>query len=181
LDHSLQLLTTLAKTAETSGRNGRLIEILVLRSLALYKLGRTAQALEVLTRSLALAEPEGYVRIFLDEGRPMEELLQACNKGKYSPLKAYANHLLKSFKLASGRQSASSVSACRPDLLVEPLTEREMEVLHLLATGLSNRKIAEHLYLSEGTVKTHTHNLYTKMGVQSRTQAIARAQELKLV
>ncbi|HLO18527.1 MAG TPA: LuxR C-terminal-related transcriptional regulator [Anaerolineales bacterium] len=181
LGRALAFLTIVAQTAEASGRNGRQIEILILMTLALQSAGRTTEALNVLSKSLALAESERYMRVFLDEGRPMEELLRACNKRMDGPLKGYTQELLDAFKMLTAGQAQIPASSYPAQPLVESLTGREIEVLHLLATGLSNRQVAERLYLSEGTVKTHTHNLYAKLGVQSRTQAIARARELDLI
>jgi LuxR family maltose regulon positive regulatory protein len=181
LDQALDLLEPLMTAAEAAGRNNRLIEILILMALALKKSGKSDQACIALTQSLALGEPEGYLRIFLDEGRPMEELLQTCSRKVEGSIKAYTEKLLIAFKMPPGRQTGSSTSPYQPEPLSESLTGRESEILHLLAAGLSNREIAERLYLSEGTVKTHTHNLYGKLGVQSRTRAIARAKELNLL
>ena len=121
------------------------------------------------------------MRVFLDEGRPMEELLQACNNRVEGSLKGYIQKLSDAFKMLTGESVEVVVSSYPAEPLIEPLTGREIEVLHLLAAGLSNREVAERLYVSEGTVKTHTHNLYQKLGVQSRTQAIARANELNLL
>jgi LuxR family transcriptional regulator, maltose regulon positive regulatory protein len=180
-DQALHLLALLAEAAESGGRNGRLIEILNLTGLVLHRSGRTGEALEYLKKSLALAEPEGYVRIFLDEGRPMEELLQACRLRVEGLLKPYVGRLLEAFPLRTGDQRVNSSSAIQTEPLIETLTGREAEILSLIAAGLSNQEIAERLVLSEGTVKTHTHNLYGKLGVSSRTRAIARAIELKLI
>ncbi|HZD58204.1 MAG TPA: LuxR C-terminal-related transcriptional regulator [Anaerolineales bacterium] len=180
-DGALDLLSHLAEEAETGGRTGRLIEILVLVALASAKSGKREKAVSILKRSLALAEPEGYVRTFLDEGEAMKELLRACSRKTEGSLKAYIDRLLKAFLTAPIEKTVISASPSRPEPLIESLTEREMEVLHLLSAGLSNREIAERLYLSEGTVKTHTHNLYGKLGVQSRTGAIARAKELDII
>jgi LuxR family maltose regulon positive regulatory protein len=181
LDRALDLLTPLAEAAERASRTGRLIEILVLKALVLHESGKKDRAASALERSLALAEPEGYLRIFLDEGRPMAELLQACSKRTQGSLKLYTDHLLKAFLAAPVGKPAISPSSGQLEPLIETLTERETEVLHLLAAGLSNQEIAERLVLSEGTVKTHTHNLYGKLGVRSRTQTIARAKELRLI
>jgi LuxR family maltose regulon positive regulatory protein len=181
-DRALHALSILVAAAESAGRYSRLIEIYLLTALALHGSGKRDQALNVLMKSLALAGPEGYVRIFLDEGRPMEELLQACSRRAEGTLKTYIEKLLKAFLMPSpGKQAGMSTSTSKPESLVEPLTGREAEVLRLLTAGLSNQQIAERLYLSEGTVKTHTHNLYGKLGVQSRTRAIARAKELNLI
>ncbi len=182
LDHALHLLTALADAAEATGRYGRLIEILVLMALTLQALGKRVQAISDLTKSLALAEPEGYMRIYLDEGKPAEELLRACSQRVEGAQKTYVNRLLKAFAMPSpGEQAGRPASSSKPQPLIEPLTGREAEVLSLLVAGLSNHEIAERLSLSEGTVKTHTHNLYGKLGVQSRTRAIARAKELDLI
>lgn len=181
LDQTFDLLKPLMVAAEVAGRNNRLIEILILMALVLKRSGKSDQACIALTQSLALGEPEGYLRIFLDEGRPMEELLKTCNRSVEGSLKSYTAKLLEAFRKSPGGQTGISISPDQPEPLVESLTGRETEILHLLATGLSNREIAERLYLSEGTVKTHTHNLFGKLGVQSRTRAIARAKELNLL
>ena len=180
-DRALDVLATLAEAAESAGRQGRLIEILALLALALNGSGRVSEAHGTLAKSLALAEPEGYMRLFLDEGKPMQALLRACSRSLEGSLTAYADRLLEAFALEPRRESGEAAQSFPSETLVEPLTGREVEVLRLLAAGLSNQEIAERLYLSAGTVKTHTHNLYGKLGVRTRTQAIARAQELKLI
>ncbi len=111
----------------------------------------------------------------------MEDLLQDYSKGADGAVKDYADKLLEAFAPIPEEQWGVLGSPTQPESLVEHLTEREAEVLRLLASGLSNQEIAQRLYLSEGTIKTHTHNLYGKLGVQSRTQAIARAKELNLL
>jgi LuxR family maltose regulon positive regulatory protein len=181
LEHALDLLTYLAKVAEMAGRTGRLIEILVLMALALYRSGNREQAVNTLKRSQALAEPEGYMRTFLDEGQAMEELLQVCSRSSEGSLKVYTDKLLTAFLITPIREEDISPSSGQAEDLIETLTEREAEVLRLLAAGLSNQEIAKRLVLSEGTVKTHTHNLFGKLGVRSRTQAIARGKELNLL
>ena len=181
LDRALEALLILAEGAESAGRFGPLIEIFLLTALALNGSGKREPALDFLTKSLALAEPEGYLRIFLDEGESLEELLQACSQRVAGSLNAYSEKLLSASKIPPGDQENLPPSPQHSELLVEQLTGREAEVLQLLAEGLSNQEIAERLVVSEGTIKTHTHNLYGKLGVRSRTQAVARAQELKLI
>lgn len=178
---ALHLLSALRESAGCARRNGRLIEILTLTGLALYGSGRGLDAKTDLARGLSLAEPEGYMRIFLDEGGPMQELLQTCRNEAEARVKAYIDRLLISFGPSIGEAAETPAMPRLRQPLVEPLTAREIEVLHLLAAGLSNREIAARLYLSEGTVKTHTHNLYAKLGVHSRTQAIAHARDLRLI
>jgi len=154
---------------------------MILKALAMQRMGDDIQTNIAMTKSLMLAEPEGYVRIYLDEGWQMEELLQPYSRRAEGTLKACADKLLAAFSKAPNKETAISNTLYQLQLLVEPLTEREVEVLGLLAAGLSNREIAERLVLSEGTIKTHAHNLYGKLGVNSRTQAIVRAKELNLI
>jgi LuxR family maltose regulon positive regulatory protein len=144
-------------------------------------------ALECLEQALTLAEPEGYIRIFVDEGEPMRELISNWQVGMGRPkdlkeaptrLMAYPEKLLKAFPqygspLPDKNKQANS-------LLIEPLSARELEVLHLIAEGLSNDGIAQKLFLSTSTVKVHLKHIYGKLQVNSRTQAIARLRELNL-
>jgi LuxR family maltose regulon positive regulatory protein len=128
---------------------------------------------------MALAQPMGFVRIFLDEGEPMIRLLKKARKEGVMP--DYAALLLEA---ASSRLERSSQST-RPDQsqggLIEPLSERELEVLRLIAQGLTNREIAARLFLSLNTIKVHTRNIYGKLGVNNRTQSVARARKLGLL
>jgi LuxR family maltose regulon positive regulatory protein len=179
-DRALHVLAILAEAAEAKGRNGRLIEILILSALALHRSRNTIRAAEYLKKGLGLAEPEGFMRVFLDEGRPMEALIRETHTKVEGSLKAYTKKLLDAFEM-SREEDVNQATSMQPECLVEPLTGREVEVLGLIASGLSNQQIAERLVLSEGTVKTHTHNLYGKLGVSSRTQAIARAKELHIL
>jgi LuxR family maltose regulon positive regulatory protein len=178
------LLDNLAQKAEAEKRAGSLIEILTLQSIALQAQGEVDQALATLERALSLAEPEGYVRTFVDEGEPMTKLLRlAASRGI---AKKYVKKLLASFhrptpNVESQHKVLSAEGAIAPPPLVEPLSKRELEVLQLIVAGMSNREIAEKLFIGEGTVKTHINNIYSKLDVQSRTQAIARARELKLL
>jgi len=159
-------------SAKKSARMGSVIEILMLQSLALNLLGKKDDALDKLNQSLDLAEPEGYARLFADEGAPMAELLLlAIQRNIHSE---YASRLLK---LIERREKQVAASPALP----ESLTEREGEVLRLLAAGLSNQEIAERLVISLSTIKTHITRIYGKLEVTSRTQAIVKARELKII
>jgi LuxR family maltose regulon positive regulatory protein len=134
-------------------------------------------------RALALAEPEGYIRIFVEEGPPMAELLsevlEAQQRGRLDSLRRVPAHYLRKL-LAALERDATGPARPATDL-PEVLSERELEVLQLIAAGKSNRRIASELFVSVGTVKTHVNNLYRKLDSHSRTQAVARARELKLL
>jgi LuxR family maltose regulon positive regulatory protein len=172
------LLGRLAQAAQAGGRFGRLIEILNLRALALRALGRGPEAIQALETSLALGQPEGYVRVFVDHGQPMAALLEmAAQRGIQAE---YANRLLAAFP-ASSRQTPSSMNVQKGNLhLIEPLSAREIEVLRWIETGLSNKEIAQRLSISVRTVKYHTANIYSKLAVTSRSQAVAKAREIGL-
>jgi LuxR family maltose regulon positive regulatory protein len=168
------LLAGVQMEAEQAGRMGNVIEILLLRALAVRALGNMAQAIDLLDRALKLAEPEGYVRVFVDLGMPMAALLREdVSQGLTSN---YVRGLLAEFEKKKNR---TMKLAYQP--LIEPLTDRELEVLRLLADGSSNGQIAEKLVLTTGTVKTHAHNIYAKLGVRGRVQAIKRATSLNLL
>jgi LuxR family maltose regulon positive regulatory protein len=162
----------LLKKAETAGRTGRLIEILVLQALAWQGRKELPRALAVLERALSLARPEGYVRVFLDEGEPMAKLLHQARWRRVGG--GYADELLE--KLCVAHPS----SAVPIQQLVEPLTARELEVLQFIGAGASNQEIAGALFISIPTVKRHISNIYAKLGAKSRTQAIAIGRELGL-
>jgi LuxR family maltose regulon positive regulatory protein len=166
------LLERLLLAAEEGGRKGSVIEILVLQALAHQAQGNYPPALVSLERALTLAEPEGYVRIFVDEGPPMAALLREATKHGIAP--NYVRQLLAAFGKAEGRTSVTQ-------LLTEPLSEREFEVLRLLGTELNGPEIARELMVSLNTVRTHTKSIYNKLGVNSRRAAIRRAEELDLL
>jgi LuxR family maltose regulon positive regulatory protein len=177
LRDALHLLDRLRESAEVKARLGSVLEILVLCALALEAQGDRTAALTTLEQALVLAAPEGFIRLFVDEGLPMQTLLRYAYVLGIVP--GYVTTLLSAF----GEQDASDhpLASARSDPLVEPLTEREREVLHLLLEGASNREIALRLVLSVNTVKRHVYNLCGKLGVQSRTQAIIRARALNLL
>ena len=186
LDEANALLERLLELANEGGRTTRSIEILNLQALALQGKRDIDLALSKLEQALTLGEPEGFIRIFVDEGPPMARLLhEALSRDIAS---GYVTQLLAAFGTTDDRPqtedrelSPSSLVLRAPSAFVEPLSEREVEVLQLIAEGLSNREIASRLYLSLNTVKAHTRNIYGKIDVHSRTQAVARAQELGLL
>jgi LuxR family maltose regulon positive regulatory protein len=175
-DDAWNLLQRMQLSAEESGRTGRLIEVLMLQALTLAAQNKTDQSLPFLTQALSLAEPGGYVRLFVDEGEPMKQLLQRM-KDEGGRLKEYQSRLLDAF----GNKDKIYPSSLRLHPLIDPLSDRELEVLSLIAEGLSNREIAQRLVITVGTTKTHINNIYRKLEVRSRTQAVARANELQLL
>jgi LuxR family maltose regulon positive regulatory protein len=183
-----ELLERLLGAAQAGGRTGRTIEIRALQALALQAQGATALALEVLERALALAEPEGYVRSFVDRGEAMKELLSALGAQRPPAATGYVRALLAAFDRETGVQTADSSLVPGPaapatgqfEGLIEPLSPRELEVLRLVAAGLTNREIADRLVIAVSTVKSHTNSIYGKLDVSNRTQAVARARTLEL-
>jgi LuxR family maltose regulon positive regulatory protein len=175
LDEATNLLQHLLKAAEMGGRTSRVIEILILQALALHAGGDTARAMTMLERSLTLAEPGGFIRIFVDEGPQMETLLRRM-KAEDGRIKEYVRTLLAAF---ADKESFPSDPSPQP--LIEPLSNRELEVLNLIAEGLSNREIGLRLYLSHNTIKRHASSIYEKLGVHSRTEAVAKARILNIL
>jgi LuxR family maltose regulon positive regulatory protein len=169
---AVRLLRRLLQAAEDGQRNGSVIEILVLQALALQVQGDTAGALAALRRALALAEPEGYVRIFVDGGPAMANLLRTITTQGGEG--AYVHRLL-----AALGTSEETVRA--PQGLVDPLSPRELDVLRLLGTHLDGPDIARQLFVSLNTVRTHTKNIYAKLGVNNRRSAVRRGEELDLM
>jgi LuxR family transcriptional regulator, maltose regulon positive regulatory protein len=170
---ALPLLGRLLHLAERDGRMGNALAILVLQALAQQASGDEAGALERLSRALTLAEPEGYIRLFVDEGQPIVALLR----------QAYARGIATDYVATLLSVAGAPVLAAPAPAhsLLEPLTERELEVIRLLVAGLSNAAMARELFITVGTVKSHINHIYGKLGVQSRSQAIARAHILHLL
>jgi LuxR family maltose regulon positive regulatory protein len=172
---ALHLLDRLLQDAEVKARLGSVLKILIVRALALEAQGNRTAALSTLERALLLAAPEGYMRLFVDEGAPMLALLREIQAQSRVP--GYVATLLSAF----GEEHLSHPASANSSVLVEPLTTREREVLHLLSTGASNGEIARRLVVSVGTVKRHVSNICGKLGVHNRTQAVARARILHLL
>jgi LuxR family maltose regulon positive regulatory protein len=181
-DEAIRLLSCLEESARSIGRQGRLIEIMILKALAMQAMGEPTRADLVLTKSLALAEPGGYMRVFLDEGQPMQMLLaKGQAHASPGPLRDYATHLLSHFEAEPHGIMAAQTKVSSVGDLVEPLSQRELEVLHLMALGRTNPEIARQLIVSPGTVKAHTASIYRKLDVANRTEAVARARQLGIL
>ena len=186
---ALQLLDRLMADAAPKARQASVLEILIVRALALAAHGDRPGALRALGQALALAAPEGYIRRFVDEGPALWGLLQVVDAGAVAGAPGYIPRLLAAIAAEPGGGAGGSgqLAPARPAPpapnagLDEPLTERELEVLRLIAAGQSNGQIAQALVIALSTVKTHTNSIFGKLGVTSRTQAIARAHSLHLL
>jgi LuxR family maltose regulon positive regulatory protein len=189
LDQAARLLRHLLAAAEAGGRFARAIEIKLLQALAFQSGGSTMQAMTALEQALILAEPGGFIRTFVDEGAPMARLLyKAVTRGiagrgiaGHGPVARYARRLLAAFPVTEPEQTDSRKPQASSSGLIEPLSDRELEILALIAEGLTNPEIASRLFLALNTVKGHTRNIYGKLGVHNRTQAVARARALGLL
>ncbi len=171
LDPLIPFLGEQLLAAEREGRIGTMIEVLLLQALTRRAQEQYDQALVPMKRCLELAEPECYTRLFLDEGSLAEDLVRRAKEKQFSH--RYCDHLQAAFEKERGETPEKWI--------LEPLSGREIEVLEWIAAGLSNREIAAKLYISESTVKSHINHVYRKLEVGSRTQAIALAQQLKLI
>jgi LuxR family maltose regulon positive regulatory protein len=169
---AIDLTDRLLAAAESGSRSGSAIDILVVQALARLALADPAGALTSLERALELAEPEGYVRIFVDEGLPMAALLKLAAKPRSAS--SYVRRLLATAVMADA-------GAKLDQPLIEPLSERELEVLRLLESDLDGPDLARELTVSLPTLRTHTSNIYAKLGVNSRRAAVRRAAELGLL
>lgn len=173
------LLVRLLQAAEVQKRLGSELDILLVQALAHEAQGNRPQALAALKRALSLAEPEGYVRIFVDEGEPMRLLIEQQSHNQDHPLSGYADKLLAAFTQPVAAPKSAIVH--QKSDMIEPLSERELEVLKLLRSELSGPEIARELMVSLNTMRTHTKNIYSKLGVNNRRMAIRRAEELSLL
>jgi LuxR family maltose regulon positive regulatory protein len=177
---ALGLLERLLHAAETSGRMGSVIELLVLQALAREAQRHTSLALAALRKALTLAEPEGYIRIFVDEGPRMARLLSEAAGQNISH--DYVGRLLAAFEASQQKiKTVSERSSSSSWARIQPLTRREREVLQLLVAGHSNPEIAVQLFIAVTTVKTHLKNIFEKLEVTNRVQAVARTKELDLL
>jgi LuxR family maltose regulon positive regulatory protein len=190
-DKALSILSQIEKIDEQKGRWRRLIEVLCLQAIAWQAMGEIETALAVLERALGFAKPEGYIRTFIDEGEPVQNLLSKAIQRGIEP--EYAARLLAAMQAkrvpAQNSMKAGTPAVDYPSIspmehgvdLHESLSERELEVLRLIAEGLSNSEIGADLVISLSTVKGHTANIYSKLGVNSRTQAVAKSRELGIL
>jgi LuxR family maltose regulon positive regulatory protein len=170
---AINILNCLAKAAQNSQRAGTLIEVIILQALLFQAQGNLDKSLAALKAALSIAEPEGYIRCFVDEGAAIAGLLRQAANQKIAP--NYVSRLLTAF------EQSPHLPGPQSPLLLDPLSEREIEILHLIAGGMSNKELAQELIVTVGTVKWHLNNIYGKLGVKSRTQAVARARELGLL
>ncbi|MCE7985011.1 MAG: hypothetical protein DYG89_27875 [Caldilinea sp. CFX5] len=194
---ALPLLTQLRQAAEAAGRLKMVVECDVLAAVAHYRQGDHAAAQATLRKALTLAEPEGYLRTFVDEGEPMRFLIldfgfwiaQQPDTDQNRKLQLYVDKVLAAFTREPAPET-NSLPTAPPKIenskskiqnLVEPLSDRERELLHLMAAGLSNQEIADRLFITLGTVKSHANHIFGKLGVQGRVKAINRARELALL
>jgi LuxR family maltose regulon positive regulatory protein len=187
-----RLLQRLQQAAEADGRMSSVIECSTLAALALHAQRQLEPACACLAKALALAEPENFVCVFVDAGAPMAELLRQFLKAQQKENSSAANNVLQNYaiKLLAAfppeqapaaiptHKTAAGLSA---SYLVDPLSERELEILKLVAAGFSNDEIAKKLYLATSTAKRHVNNIYAKLNVHSRTQAVAKGRKLKLL
>jgi LuxR family maltose regulon positive regulatory protein len=181
-DAALSVAGDVERTAAASGRRRTVMEAQLIQAIALRRAGRPAQAAEMLSRALLAAAPEGYLRLFLDEEEEVRPLLSPAAEDE----PAFAARLRAAWREVPGEAPAEPEPRREPVPvpaveMAAPLTEREEEVLRLLAAGLSNQEIADELTITLGTAKWHVHNVYQKLDVSSRTEAVARAHAWGLV
>jgi LuxR family maltose regulon positive regulatory protein len=175
---SLAVLEPWRRKVEAKGWRDERLKVMVLQAIALREHGEQDEALQLLEEALALAEPGGFIRIFIDEGSPIEQLLFEAAAQGFMP--SYTGKLQAVFEFEKQKiKDKSPLPSTQP--LIEPLSQRELEVLQLIAQGLSNREISEQLFLALDTVKGHNRNIFDKLQVQRRTEAVRRARELGLL
>jgi LuxR family maltose regulon positive regulatory protein len=178
-EEARRLLGALRPMAENHGRTGNVIAIDLLLALTWQATGDLAQALDVLERTMALAEPEGFTRIFLDEGPAMATLLGLIPSD--SPVAGYAGRLLAAFKQAASPPKQPDATPAAVHSFSDPLSAREMDVLRLLPTHLTSTEIAAELSISPNTARFHIKNIYSKLDAHNRADAVAQARRLDLL
>ncbi|MFC1996516.1 LuxR C-terminal-related transcriptional regulator [Chloroflexota bacterium] len=186
LEKTMQTLDRIQSQAESAGRMAHVIDINLLKARGLQEQNKSTAAIECLESALSLAAPEGYIQTFVDYGKPMKHLLRRLAEDGADPI--YVNKLLSAFDAKYQPESSvqteiledfGSTAVSTP--LEEPLTDRELEVLRLMAEGLTYREIANQIIVSLNTVRTHVKNIYSKLDAHKRSQAIATARELKIL
>jgi LuxR family maltose regulon positive regulatory protein len=185
LDDVLDYLSSSLQIADAAHANNAIIQLLAIQSAALYAVGRAEEARAALRRALSLAEPEGYIRTFIDLGAPIEELQSAFlsdprsrQSAEGQQLASYVKRLLAAM---TGKTPAEAATALSSPGLVEQLSNREMEILRLLSSALSTPEIARELFVSTNTVRSHVKNIYGKLNAHGRIEALQRARELGLL
>ena len=174
-----RLLERLLREAEDGKRIGSVIEILILQALSEEAKGNITAALKPLKHALSQAEPEDYFQIFIDEGPKMARLLYESFSQGISP--DYVQRLLAGFPIVEPESKPPLLDQLPDSGWLEPLSNREVEVLQLISEGLTNQEIADRLYLSLFTVKGHARNIYGKLSVKNRTQAVAKGNSLGIL
>ncbi len=177
LNQAIEILERMRSTAESSGAGKYRIEIMILTSQAQSALGETERALSTLNKALTLAEPEAFIRVFVNGGEPVRSLL--CELEKQKTAMPYTRKVRQS--MDDPEEVGVTARVGSSESLIEPLTEREMEVLRLLATHLSSTEIAGQLVIATSTVRSHIKNIYSKLRVHSRTEAVEKAREIGLL
>jgi LuxR family maltose regulon positive regulatory protein len=171
---ALAVLETYRKHVEAKGWKDEQLKAMILQVIAFHANDEMEKAVQVLNEALALAEPGGFIRLFIDEGLPMAQLLSEAAAQGIMP-----GYIAKLLAASEAEKQTTVVNSSQP--LVEPLSQRELEVLQLIAQGLSNDEIGKRLFLALDTVKGHNRRIYDKLQVQRRTEAVARARELGLL
>jgi LuxR family maltose regulon positive regulatory protein len=175
----LSLLERIFDFSNEIGKKSTTLETLILQVLAMFESGETSNALDKLAQALTLSQPEEYISMYVDEGPSMARLLYEALSRGVAP--AYVQKLLAAFPLKESKEVAAKHMIVTDSEWIDPVSERELEVLHLLSEGLSRQEIASKLFLSPNTVKTHTRNIYSKLGVNNRMQAVGKARGLGLL
>jgi LuxR family maltose regulon positive regulatory protein len=188
VDKAVRLLNRLAEVSRATGQVALLIETQTLLALAYRARGEPLTADKLLRECLVLAQPEGYLRQFLNEGEVMRDMLEECQSRIKEPLKSehqsllsYISQILSAFTPRPEPQPQPEEFGAPQTALVEPISGRELEVLDLICKGYSNQEIAEKLVVTLNTVKKHNNRIFGKLGVSSRVQAVLQARKLGLV